>query len=147
MEDTVQSTNRVERALADLRASEERFRLLVQTVRDHAIFLMDPAGNVPSWNEGAQRILGYRSDEILGRPGAIFFPPTSSPAATSSASSPPPWPWDSPQRGDWSLPDSCKRYGPGKSACTRGVALYPRVELQSEFKPSRTLLPRGAGLR
>jgi two-component system CheB/CheR fusion protein len=58
---------------AALRASEERFRLMIQTVQDHAIFVMDPAGNVASWNEGAQRILGYAADEVLGRPGALFF--------------------------------------------------------------------------
>src|SRR5918911_2676565 len=52
------------RAEEALRLSEERFRLMVQTVQDYAVFLMDPAGNVASWNEGAQRILGYTADEI-----------------------------------------------------------------------------------
>jgi PAS domain S-box-containing protein len=61
------------RAEAALRESEERFRLMVQTVQDYAIFLMDPDGNVVSWNEGAQRLLGYAAGEVLGRPGALFF--------------------------------------------------------------------------
>ena len=61
------------RAEEGLRQSEEGFRLLVQTVRDYAILLMDPAGNVASWNEGAERILGYRADEVLGRPGSLFY--------------------------------------------------------------------------
>jgi PAS domain S-box-containing protein len=61
------------RAEAALRESEERFRLMVQTVRDYAIFLMDPDGKVASWNEGAQRCLGYTEGEVLGRPGALFF--------------------------------------------------------------------------
>jgi PAS domain S-box-containing protein len=58
-----------------LRLSEERFRLVVQTVRDYAIIFMDPDGNVASWNEGAERILGYRAEEILGRSSAAFFTP------------------------------------------------------------------------
>jgi PAS domain S-box-containing protein len=63
------------RAEEALRASEERFRLLVQSVRDYAIFMLDPEGRVASWNEGAQRIKGYRAEEILGRPLNVFYPP------------------------------------------------------------------------
>jgi PAS domain S-box-containing protein len=61
------------RAEEELRLTEERFRLMVQAVQDYAVFLMDPAGNVTSWNEGAQRILGYTAEEIVGKPGALFF--------------------------------------------------------------------------
>jgi PAS domain S-box-containing protein len=61
------------RAEDALRLTEERFRLMVQAVQDYAVFLMDPAGNVASWNEGAQRILGYAGEEVVGRPGAQFF--------------------------------------------------------------------------
>lgn len=75
MEDAIHSTSRAEEALSALRISEERFRLLVETVADHAIMLLDPAGKVSSWNKGAQRILGYRCPEILGQAAAIFFPP------------------------------------------------------------------------
>jgi PAS domain S-box-containing protein len=50
-----------------LRESEERFRLLVEGVVDYAIILLDPHGRIASWNEGAQRITGYRSDEIVGQ--------------------------------------------------------------------------------
>jgi formate hydrogenlyase transcriptional activator len=57
------------------RLSEERFRLLVQEVKDYAIFMLDPAGNVASWNEGAQKIKGYRGDEIIGRHFSLFFTP------------------------------------------------------------------------
>ncbi|MFL5577165.1 MAG: PAS domain-containing sensor histidine kinase [Gemmatimonadaceae bacterium] len=63
------------RAEEALRASEERFRLLVQSVRDYAIFMLDPQGRVASWNEGAERIKGYRAEEILGRPLDVFYPP------------------------------------------------------------------------
>ncbi|HVJ79734.1 MAG TPA: PAS domain S-box protein, partial [Planctomycetia bacterium] len=60
------------RAQSDLRESEERFRLMVHTVQDHAIFLMDDEGRVVSWNEGAERILGYSASEALGRSGDLF---------------------------------------------------------------------------
>ncbi len=61
------------RAEEALRLTEERFRLMVQAVQDYAVILMDPAGNVASWNEGAQRILGYAADEVVGKPAALFF--------------------------------------------------------------------------
>ncbi len=57
-----------------LRASEERFRLLVQSVRDYAIFMLDPEGRVATWNEGAERIKGYSAKEIIGRHFSIFYP-------------------------------------------------------------------------
>jgi PAS domain S-box-containing protein len=65
-----------QRAVEDaLRESEERFRLLVQTIRDYAILMLDPEGRVTSWNTGAERIKGYRADEILGRSFTTFYPP------------------------------------------------------------------------
>ena len=57
-----------------LRTSEERFRLIVSSVKDYGIFMLDPRGHVVSWNEGAQRINGYRADEITGRHFSIFYP-------------------------------------------------------------------------
>jgi PAS domain S-box-containing protein len=57
-----------------LRESEQRFRLLVQNVREYGIFMLDPRGRVASWNEGAQRIAGYTRDEILGRHFSVFYP-------------------------------------------------------------------------
>ena len=57
-----------------LRQSEERFRLLIQNVRDYAIFMLDPQGRVASWNEGAQRINGYTAEEIVGRHFSTFYP-------------------------------------------------------------------------
>jgi PAS domain S-box-containing protein len=57
-----------------LRASEERFRLLVQGVTDYAIFMLDPGGHVVSWNDGAERINGYKESEILGKHFSIFYP-------------------------------------------------------------------------
>ena len=58
-----------------LRESEERFRLLVEGVKDYAIFMLNPQGYVTSWNEGAHRIKGYRADEIIGQHFSKFYPP------------------------------------------------------------------------
>ena len=54
--------------------TEETFRLLVRSVRDYAIFLLDPTGHIASWNEGAQRIKGYTEDEIVGKHFSVFYP-------------------------------------------------------------------------
>jgi PAS domain S-box-containing protein len=59
----------------ELRASEERFRVLVRSVKDYGIFMLDPDGRVASWNEGARRIKGYEAEEILGRHFSTFYPP------------------------------------------------------------------------
>ncbi|NVI98903.1 PAS domain S-box protein [Myxococcus sp. AM009] len=56
-------------------ASAERFQLLVEGVRDYALFLLDARGQVESWNPGAERIMGYREAEILGQPSSVFYPP------------------------------------------------------------------------
>ncbi|SFB89060.1 PAS/PAC sensor hybrid histidine kinase [Nocardioides terrae] len=58
----------------ELRQSEERFRLLVTAVRDYAIFMLDPDGQVMSWNAGARRIKGYAASEIVGRHFRVFYP-------------------------------------------------------------------------
>ena len=57
-----------------LRESEQRFRLLVQGVKDYAIFMLTPEGVIATWNEGAHRIKGYTSDEIIGQHMSIFYP-------------------------------------------------------------------------
>jgi PAS domain S-box-containing protein len=56
-----------------LRASEERFRLLVQGVKDYAILMLDENGRVASWNAGVERLKGYRPEEILGRHFSVFY--------------------------------------------------------------------------
>jgi len=61
------------RAEQALRESEEGFRLLVDGVKDYAIFMLDTDGRVMSWNKGAEGIKGYRAEEVLGCPLAIFF--------------------------------------------------------------------------
>jgi PAS domain S-box-containing protein len=56
-----------------LRQSEERFRLLVEGVKDYAIFMLDPDGYITTWNLGAQRIKGYEAEEIIGEHFSIFY--------------------------------------------------------------------------
>src|SRR6201997_1049701 len=63
------------RADEALRESEERVRLLVDGVRDYAVLMLDPAGRIASWNQGAERIKGYKADEILGCHFSCFYPP------------------------------------------------------------------------
>ncbi|MET0135697.1 MAG: PAS domain S-box protein [Kibdelosporangium sp.] len=58
-----------------LRESEERFRLLVHNVVDYGIFMLDPTGHVVNWNAGAERIKGYRAEDIIGRHFSTFYPP------------------------------------------------------------------------
>ena len=61
------------RAVPD--AQPDLFRLLVEGVRDYAIFMLDPDGRVVSWNPGAERIKGYTAAEIIGRHFSVFYPP------------------------------------------------------------------------
>jgi PAS domain S-box-containing protein len=63
------------RSQEHLMQSEEMFRLLVASVKDYAIFMLDPGGNVMSWNEGAERIKGYRADEVIGKNFSVFYTP------------------------------------------------------------------------
>jgi PAS domain S-box-containing protein len=58
-----------------LRHSDERFRLLVESVRDYAIFMLDPEGRVLTWNAGAELIKGYTAAEIVGEHFSKFYPP------------------------------------------------------------------------
>ncbi|MET4023664.1 PAS domain S-box protein [Bradyrhizobium sp. S3.2.12] len=60
-------------AEAKLRESEQQFRLMVQSVTDYAIYMLDVEGNVASWNAGAQRIKGYGPEEIIGRHFSNFY--------------------------------------------------------------------------
>ena len=63
------------RAGEALRQSEERFRLLVESLKDYAVILLDTQGRVVSWNPGAQRIEGYADQEVLGQHFSLFFRP------------------------------------------------------------------------
>lgn len=56
-----------------LKQSEQQFRLLVQGVTDYALYMLSPDGRVSNWNQGAQRIKGYRPEEIIGEHFSIFY--------------------------------------------------------------------------
>jgi PAS domain S-box-containing protein len=62
-------------AMQALRDSEERFRLMAESVRDYAIFQMDDEGRIITWNVGAERLLGWPESEILGKSVAVVFTP------------------------------------------------------------------------
>lgn len=67
-------TPKLRHAHAELRATEQRFRLLVESVRDYAIYMLDAAGHVATWNVGAERMTGYSESEILGKHFSCFYP-------------------------------------------------------------------------
>jgi PAS domain S-box-containing protein len=58
-----------------LHQTNERYRLMIEGSKEHALFTIDRNGNVTSWNPGAERLLGYKESEIVGRNHSIFFPP------------------------------------------------------------------------
>src|SRR5579884_1757766 len=63
-----------ERMEKGLHQSEQRFRLLVESVKDYAIFMLDTDGFIVSWNAGAEHIMGYKSEEIIGKHFSTFYP-------------------------------------------------------------------------
>lgn len=71
----VRDQTECKRSKEALRDSEERFRCLVDNVKDYAIYMLDPDGQVISWNQGAERINGYQEDEILGQHVSHFYLP------------------------------------------------------------------------
>ncbi|MGO9642890.1 MAG: diguanylate cyclase [Candidatus Acidiferrales bacterium] len=66
---------RYRRTSESLRESRENFQMIVDQAQDYAILLLDARGRVTAWNKGAERIKGYREDEILGKSFTQFFPP------------------------------------------------------------------------
>src|SRR3954462_1803893 len=60
---------------ASARPDDGPYRILVENVTDHAIFIIDPQGRVTLWTEGAVRVKGYRAEEVLGQHFSLFYPP------------------------------------------------------------------------
>ena len=62
-----------QKIMATLTQSEERFRLLVESVHDYAILMMDATGHIMTWNAGAERLKGYRAEDIIGQHFSCFY--------------------------------------------------------------------------
>jgi PAS domain S-box-containing protein len=71
----IHDLSRLKETEAALHESQERYRMIIDNIADHAIYMLDAQGNVASWNEGAKHIQGYESDEVIGRHFSIFFTP------------------------------------------------------------------------
>ena len=67
---------KVERGQAETMplGADEHFRLLVEGINDYAIYLLDPEGRVVTWNRGAERIKGYKREEVVGKHFSLFYP-------------------------------------------------------------------------
>ena len=107
-----------QRAAETLRDSEERYRLLVDSVRDYAIFWLDPAGCVASWSPGAERMTGYRAEEILGTPSPCFLRRRTRSAGSPSRSYGRRWRPDAP----------CRDRGSGAGGARKRVALHLTID-------------------
>ena len=74
-EKVIGRTHELQEALDRLQKSERGFELLVESVTDYAIYMLDPTGNIVSWNSGARRIKGYETAEIIGKNFECFYSP------------------------------------------------------------------------
>jgi two-component system CheB/CheR fusion protein len=72
---TFQDITERKRSEEELRQIEERLRLLMESVTDYAIFIMDTEGRIEIWNPGSERMFGYTSTEAIGQPAAIIYTP------------------------------------------------------------------------
>ena len=82
---TLLETSARVRSEAALRASEERFRTLLHNIRDYAIFLLDEAGYITEWSEGATRVFGYSDKTIVGHHVSILYSPDDASTGTPAA--------------------------------------------------------------
>ena len=71
----IKHTTSKSKAPAMLLGDENSFRLLVESIKDYAIIMLDPDGHVATWNVGAETFKGYRAEEIIGKDFSCFYPP------------------------------------------------------------------------
>ena len=88
-----------------LRWTEESFRLIVESVTDYAIVMLDPAGSVVSWNTGAERIKGYSAEEIVGQHFSRFYPQEDVQSGKPDAN----WTWRQPRASSRTRAGGCAR--------------------------------------
>jgi PAS domain S-box-containing protein len=69
----IERTKELAASVTKLEETEHRFRMLVEGVTDYAIFMLDPSGNIVNWNLGAERIKGYKSEEIIGQHYSVLY--------------------------------------------------------------------------
>lgn len=70
----VRDISRRRKIEAKLRETQEHFRAIVEGARDYAIFMLDSTGHILTWNPGAERVKGYRAEEVIGQHFSIFYP-------------------------------------------------------------------------
>ncbi len=73
LQQKAQALAELQRTTEDLRKAEDNLHLLVEGVKDYAIFILDPTGHILSWNVGARRIKGYEAQEIIGKHFSVFY--------------------------------------------------------------------------
>ena len=66
--------NKTSKSSSTVLGSEDSFRLLVESVKDYAIVMLDPTGHIVTWNSGAERIKGWSAEEIVGKHFSVFYP-------------------------------------------------------------------------
>jgi PAS domain S-box-containing protein len=106
--------------------SDDEFRLLVSSVTDYAIYLIDAAGRVASWNAGAERIKGYRAAEIVGRHFSLFYPPEERAAGA-------------PERALGAAAREGRFEGEGWRVCKDGSRFWAEVVITALRNPDGTL--------
>ncbi len=75
MESLHRAHRRVAQSAQEISAINERFHMLVDSVSDYGILMLDTKGNITSWNKGAQQVTGYTAEEAIGQPFSLFYPP------------------------------------------------------------------------
>ena len=142
-----------------LHRSEEQLRLLVESVQDYAIFLLDPQGRVSTWNLGAQRIKGYQASEIIGKHFSVFYPEEDLARENLKWNWRSPQPWAASRTKAGASAKTVRDFGPTSSlppcatppensgVLAKSPAMLPRKCSRSKLfgKPTRTCAKKSPG--